>query len=443
MGVFERIATWLDPTDGNPMSPVTAAPSIAGINAYSAFDLNDPRLPEFLRDGSVSSTGRVVNEKSSLKNATFFRAVNLISSSVGMLPLNLHEKTAQGSEKATAHPVHKLLKVKPNDYQTPLQFKSYMQGRAVLHGNAYAFKVMSRGKCIALIPMDPKAVEASLNDDWRLTYKWTKKNGSSVSLRQDEVFHLRAPFSSDGITGDGLLKVAVEALGLAGATDDAAGRLMRNGAYVGGVLQHPKALTPNAIRNLAEQFEQRHGGTENAGKWLVAEEGMEAKPFGMSGRDAQGLEQRKYQAEEVSRYTGVPRPLLMFDETSWGSGIEQLGLFLITYCLMPWFVAWEEVVAQSLLTEAERETHYAKFNEGALLRGSLKDQAEFLSKALGAGGAPGYMTQNEARDKFDLNRHDDGDTLNPGSGVSQPTAEPPTDDEPPKPARKAKEPADD
>lgn len=442
MGIFNRIASWLDPVE--PMAATDhSGPRFSGVQAYSSFDLNDPTLPEFLREGSASSTGRVVNEKSSLKNATFFRAVNLISSSVGMLPLNLHRKTSDGSEKATDHPVHNLLKIKPNDYQTPLQFKSYMQGRALLHGNAYAYKVMARGRCIALIPMDPCAVAVSIADDWRLTYKWTKKSGTVVQLRQDEVFHLRAPYSSDGICGDGLLKVAVEALGLAGAVDDAAGRLLKNGAYVGGVLQHPKSLTPAAIRNLSEQFEQRHGGTENAGKWLVAEEGMTVQPFGMSGRDAQGLEQRKYQAEEVSRYTGVPRPLLMFDETSWGSGIEQLGLFLITYCLMPWFVAWEEVVAQSLLTDAERTTYYAKFNEGALLRGSLKDQAEFLSKALGAGGTPGFMTPNEARDKFDLNKRGDGEKLNPGAGTPAPP-EKSADTEPPaKPTRKPKEPVDD
>jgi phage portal protein BeeE len=95
----------------------------------------------------------------------------------------------------------------------------------------------------------------------------------------------------------------------------------------------------------------------------------------------------------------------MFDETSWGSGIEQLGLFFVTYCLLPWFTAWEEVIAQALLTDAEREAgFYAKFNEAALLRGSLKDQAEFLSKALGGPGQGGFMLPNEAREKMDMNR---------------------------------------
>src|SRR3546814_15120499 len=98
----------------------------------------------------------------------------------------------------------------------------------------------------------------------------------------------------------------------------------------------------------------------------------------------------------------------MLDETSWGTGIEALVLFFITYCLMPWFIVFEEAVKRSLLSEEDQGQYYAKFNEGALLRGSLKDQAEFFSKALGA-GSPGanWMTQDEVRDKFDMGRSEE------------------------------------
>ncbi len=415
MGFWTRLTSWIDATPPN----LIADGRHLGIEAFDSLSLGDPRLPEFLRGGYANSSGRPVTERGALRNATFFRATNLISSAIGMLPLNLHQMKANGDrEKAKDHPVYRLLRQRPNGYQTPLEFKAYMQGRALLHGNAYAYKVKSAGKIVALVPMDPCKVDASLGDDWRMSYKWTRKNGGIVTLSADEVFHLRAPFSSDGVTGEGLLKVAAEALGLAGAADDAAARLLRNGAYVGGVLQHPKSLSQPAIDRLRQQFEERHSGTENAGKWLVAEEGLEAKPFGMSGRDAQGLEQRKHQAEEVSRYTGVPRPLLMFDETSWGSGIEQLGLFFVTYCLLPWFVAWEEAISRDLLTEAESRTLFAKFKEAALLRGSLKDQAEFFAKALGGPGAAGFMVPNEAREKMDMNHIADGDK--PAWGAQSP-----------------------
>ncbi len=397
--------------------PHASMPVTYGGQGGGFFGLDDPRLIDYLRDGRATASGRFVTESSALRNATFYRAINLICSSIGMLPLNLLKITKDGAEKDTTHPVHKVLRYKPNDFQTPLQFKAFMQGRALLEGNAYAYKVMSGTRLVSLIPMDPCRVTVKLGDDWRLKYEWQRPGKQKLTLDQREVMHLRAPFSRDGITGQSLLKVASEALGLAETADEAAARLLNNGAYVGGVLKHPKSLSKEAVERLAAQFAERHGGPENAGKWLVTEEGLEAMPFGMTGQAAQGLEQRSYQAEEVSRFTGVPRPLLMFDETSWGSGIEQLGLFLITYCLLPWFKAWEEVAEQALLTEAERLTHQIKFNEGALLRGSLKDQAEWLNKALGAGGSPGFVSQNEAREKFDMNRKDDADGLNPGSGA--------------------------
>lgn len=367
-------------------------------------------VAEFMRGGVSTATGKPVTEKSALSNATFFRAVNLIASTIGMLPLNLHRKDGDLIGKADDHPVWKLLRVKPNSWQTPYQFKSYMQGRALLRGNAYAYKVPGVRGIQALAPLDPQRVTPVLGDDFTLAYEYQPKAGARRVFKADEVFHLRAPWSSDGICGEGLLKVAAEALGLAQVTDEAASRLLRNGAYVGGVLQHPKTLSEPAILKLRAQWEERFVGAENAGRWIVAEEGMEAKPLGATGKDAEGLAQRKHQAEEVSRYTGVPRPLLMFDETSWGSGIEQLGLFLVTYCLLPWFNAWEETIAASLLRESERETYYAKFNEAALLRGSLKDQAEFFAKAIGGPGAGGFMVPNEAREKMDMNPEEWGET---------------------------------
>ena len=108
--------------------------------------------------------------------------------------------------------------------------------------------------------------------------------------------------------------------------------------------------------------------------------------------------------EEVARAFGVPRPLLMMDDTSWGSGIEALGVFFVQYALQHWFTVWEQAIERAALTPAERKTHYVKFNERALLRGTLKDQSEFFTKALGAGGHSPWMSPNEVRDLQDLSK---------------------------------------
>lgn len=378
--------------------------AMAAVQSATPAILTTDQLAEFLTGAIAGKSGRVICERSAMRNSTLNRAAVLISSAMGMLPLNLMRRSATGLiSKADDHPVYRLLRVKPNEAQTPFQFKSYMQGRALLKGNAYAYKVPGVNRVQALWPLDPDRVELVLDEQFRLTYRYTPKKGAARTFQAGEVLHLRAPWSSDGISGVGLLTLAAEALGLAEITEESAASFLRNGASPGGVLQHPKTLKPETVDKLRQQFADNFQGSANAGRWLVAEEGMEAKPLPSNSRDAEALAHRKYQAEEVSRFTGVPRPLLMFDETSWGSGIEQLGIFFVTYCLAPWFVAWEEAISQALLTEAERATLYPKFNEGALLRGSLKDQAEFFAKALGGPGAGGFMLPDEAREKMDMN----------------------------------------
>jgi HK97 family phage portal protein len=118
-------------------------------------------------------------------------------------------------------------------------------------------------------------------------------------------------------------------------------------------------------------------------------------------------ELRKMQVEEIARVTGVPRPLLMVDETSWGSGIQALGQFFVQYALNPWFEAWQQAAERSLLVGDEKNRFAVKFNPNALLRGSTKDQGDFFAKALGAGGQPGWMSPNEVRRLNDMPEHAD------------------------------------
>ncbi|KLE32500.1 hypothetical protein AAW00_13560 [Aurantiacibacter luteus] len=362
-------------------------------------------MPAFMAGGYANKTGRSVTEHSAMANATFGRAVRLIASTVGMLPLNLMSRAADGTiAKAAGHPVHRLLRTAPNAAQTPTEFKAYMQGRALLYGDAYAYKVPGVKGVQALWPLDPLRVTAERSEsDFGLVWKYQPRKGQARTFGAGELLHLRSPWSRDGLTGEGLLALGAEVLGLADAVDESAASILAKAANPGGLLQVPNGLSAEAYARLKQQWNEQFDGSANAGKWIVGEEGMEGKPFPASGREAESVAQRKLQVEEIARLTGIPRPLLMVDDTSWGSGIEQLGLFLITYCLMPWFVAWEEAVARDLLSERERETHYAKFNEAALLRGSLKDQAEFLAKALGGPGATGFMKPNEAREKMDMN----------------------------------------
>jgi HK97 family phage portal protein len=388
-------------------------PTLSGpIVAYSGYDLADPALLEMMRGsgGRTGVAGVAVNEKLALRNSTFFRAVSLIAGSIGMLPLHLMRRKADGTiEKARDHPLSKVLHRKPNDFQTASQFKSYMQMCALMDGNAYALIVRSRGAVRQLIPLPRRRVKPQLSANFDLSFRYERESGGPVTLAKEDVFHFRGPLSIDGINGVSLLDVAADTLGVSYRAMQAAGRILEKGTMTRGALETDQTLGDEAIKNLRESLRSDFSGADADEDYLILEEGLKAKVLSGTAKDNQFAEIRKQEAEEVSRFTGAPRPLLMFDETSWGSGIQQLGLFFVTYCLLQWFVIWEEAVWFCLLTPAEQESLYAKYNDGALLRGSLKEQAEFLKAALGPNAA--FLTPNEAREYMDKNPHPDGEGL--------------------------------
>ena len=382
--------------------------------------LDDPRVIEFLRDGLLTASGFTVNPETALRNPSMFRAVTLIANAIGMLPLHLI--VSDTKEKAKDHPLYRVLHRRPNNFQSAFDFRALMQMRALLYKNSYALILTSTslrsGKKIVtgLVPLDPRRMAVSLGADWRMDYVYEPASGPKVRYRADQIFHLRS-VSSDGLNGFSLVEQAKEALGLAFSAELAAGRMFKNGTLVGGALSHKDKLSDEAFERLKASLSEKEGA-ENAGKNLILEEGMEWKAYGSNARDSQMAELRKLQVEEIARVSGVPRPLLMVDETSWGSGIEALGQFFVAYALGPWFEAWQQAVERSLLDDDDAEIYEAKFNAGALLRGSLKDQAEYLSKALGAGGHQPWIWADEARDIMDMPKRETPPNVMMGGGTN-------------------------
>lgn len=397
MGIFDLFRP-----RGDEQQVAKAAQAMAG-DSMSFSGLNDPAFYEFMRSGGggPSASGVHVTTKRALQNTAVLRSVSLLSFSIGMLPLHLKDKTT----KATAeHPVHRLLHRKPNSWQTAFEFRSIMQQRALTEGDAYALKVRSGGRIIQLVPL--ANCKPTQNPDWSLSYTVTRKDGGKVTYSQDDILHLRYGLSEDGITGLSMVKQAAEAIGLALSAERAAARIFSKGMIIGGVLKHDKHLSVEAFERLKESMAATEGA-DNAHQWKILEEGMDMVPFQAPGKDAQGLEQRQHQIEEIARVFGVPRPLLMMDETSWGSGIDVLGQFFVRYSLNPWFEAWQQAIERDLLTEAEADRYEAKFNAGGLLRGSMKDQADFFAKGLGSGGHQPWLHPDEPREWMDLPQRDD------------------------------------
>lgn len=352
--------------------------------------LDDPAFLEFIRSGQMTAANQM------LRNTAALRCLSLIGSGLGMLPTSLY---ASGSGKLVMkdHPAHKLLRIKPNPWQTPMEFKSQMQVLLETEGNAYARIIRAGDRPIHLIPFEKGKVAAKLGSGYRMEYRCATEYGGQLTLDQHEILHIR-DLSLDGVEGLSRRQLSAEVFELAEQAQRAAKNVFKTGVMAGGAIETPNALSDQAYQRMKDSLATEYSGADNVNKWMIAEEGAKANRFSSNAKDAQQIENRNHQIEEVARLYGVPRPLLMMDDTSWGSGIEQLAIFFVQYTLAPRFVAWEQALARSLLTDSERETLYFKFNERALMRGTLKDQADYFAKALGAGGHQPWHTANEVRD---------------------------------------------
>jgi len=401
MALFDRLFGWMDRPEYQPQ-------------AYSTIDLaRDVGFPDFMR-GGANFAGATVNRRTVMRNPAVKRSVNLISNVMGMLPFPLMMKAANGErEKASSHPLYDILEASPNTKQDAYQFRKLMQRWMLVDGNGYAMILRSRGVITGLLPIHPDRVRK--REKWDDPYRITETNGGDRVIDPADMFHVYGD-SDDGLNGISLIDEAADALGISLQADTAAARLFRHGAIVRDTLATDKKLSAEAIGRLKSQLEEQYAGAHNANKTLVLEEGLKYEGKATNAKESQHLETRQHQIEEVGRIFGMPRPFLMMDDTSWGSGIEQLGIFFVTYTLAPWLKAWESAISRQLLTPAERRAgYYPKFNERALLRGALKDQAEFFAKMMGSGGSPQIMEQNEARGLLDLPEHPDGFGLNSGA----------------------------
>ncbi|MGN6208827.1 phage portal protein [Asticcacaulis sp.] len=386
--------------------PATAArPSIhaeAGGRVFNGLD--DPALLEYMRSGGSERA------KEALFNTTAFRCCEVISGVCGALPFRPVRKDPNGKlVEDRDHPLYDVLNGAANEYQTGGEFRQLMTLRALTDGDAIARKVYSGTRIAGLLPLDN--VTASLNNYGQPVYM-----GPKGQIPATEIFHLRG-ISINGINGLSRVRLAARAIGLSREAENAAINIFKGGAAPGGAITHSGKLSDPSFERLKNQIRTEYTGAENAGKWFLLEEGMTANPFGATGKDSQLMERSIHQVEEIARvFGGVPRPLLCVNDTTWGSGVEQLGILFVRFTMLPWFTAWEGRGKQSLLTLPERKIYSLDYDEQELLRGSMKDVGDFLAKVVGGNGNNGVLTQNEGRDMLGYGHHADGDRLAYNSG---------------------------
>lgn len=368
--------------------------------------LDDPRLVEYLRGGSVTHSGAVVNESTALKVATAWRCANIICGVLATLPADLMLRENENARSpAVNHPFRDVLTVRPNPVQTPGEFKKMLQLHKLQVGNGFALIVRSRGYVVALWPLDPMRMKVCENADKSLTYKYTARNGGQIEFDSTQILHLRG-LSWDGITGLPVIRYMAESIGVAMQAQRAAATLFKNGQFTPGYFETANALTDKAYDRLKVSIDENSGvDADRAFKALVLEEGLKFAPGAVTAQQAELVDTMGVSRSDIGAFYGVP-PHLYGDtdkSTSWGTGIEQQNLGFLQYTIQEHLQAWSEVLKRDCLSGKNDDPRlYVHFDLKGFLRADAAGRSAYLSRALGSGGGRPWMTQNEGRAAEDM-----------------------------------------
>ena len=353
-----------------------------------------------------STAGKSVTERSAMQMTAVYACVRILSEAIAGLPLHLYRyKDDGGKEKALDHPLYLLLHDEPNPEMSAFVFRETLMTHLLLWGNAYAQIIRNgRGEVVALYPLMPNRMTVDRDENGQLYYCYQMANsdaptmpGGTVVLNPSDVLHIPG-LGFDGLVGYSPIAMAKNAIGLAIATEEFGAKFFANGAAPGGVLEHPGVLKdPQKVR---ESWMSQFGGSSNSGKVAVLEEGLKFTPISIAPEQAQFLETRKFQINEIARIFRVPPHMVGDLEKSSFSNIEQQSLEFVKYTLDPWVVRWEQSLSRALFTPEEMPQYFFKFNVEGLLRGDYQSRMNGYATAR----QNGWMSANDIRELEDLDR---------------------------------------
>ena len=339
-----------------------------------------------------------------------YSCVRILAEAVAGLPLHVYKTgTDGGKEKATDHPLYRVLHDAPNPEMTSFVFRETLMTHLLLWGNAYAQIIRNgRGEVIGLYPLMPSRMSVGRLTSGALYYDYQTMPGEVpgdtglVRLAASEVLHIPG-LGFDGLVGYSPIAMAKNAIGMAQACEDYGASFFANGAAPGGVLEHPGTIKDST--RVRESWQATFGGAKNGNKIAVLEEGMKYTPISMSPEQAQFLETRKFQMGEIARIFRVPPHMIGDLDKSSFSNIEQQSLEFVKYTLDPWVIRFEQAITAKLLTEVERRSVYVKFNLEGLLRGDYASRMNGYAVAR----QNGWMSANDIRELENLDRIDEAE----------------------------------
>ncbi|MEV9641757.1 phage portal protein [Mammaliicoccus sciuri] len=345
-----------------------------------------------LMGGGRSASGIMVNERNAITYSSFWAAVRAITKPIASLPLHLYERNGDGRERAYNHPLYSLLHEKPNPLMTSLSFRDALNTHLLVWGNGYAeIEYGADGMPKALWPLTPDRVTPRFSKTGDVEYLVTLPKGGTTILPKWRMFHLVGP-GFDGLKGYSVVRMFRESIGMGMSVTEYGARFFGNGAKPGGVLEHPgKLKSEGQIDALREQWNDIHKGLNNAHRIAILEEGMQYKQIGIPPEDAQFLETRAFQRQEMAAIFGVPPHKIGSMENATFSNIEHQAQEFYTDTLLYWFTLWEQTIKLQIIPEFMHSKYYASFLVDGILRGDIESRY----RAYATARQWGWMSAND------------------------------------------------
>ena len=352
-----------------------------------------------------ANSGKRVTDRTALQHIVVYACVRVLSEAIAQLPLHLYKYNDKGKERVPRHPLYFLLHDQPNPEMTSFVFRETLMSHLLIYGNAYAQIIRNgRGDVLGLYPLMPDKMKVDRDEKNRLIYIYSRYDEANPNLKEqgdivlyaDEVLHIPG-LGFDGLIGYSPIAMARNAVGMTMACEEYGASFFANGANPGGVLEHPGVLKDPA--KVRDSWNAVYRGTTNAHKIAVLEEGMKYQQIGIPPEEAQFLETRKFQINEIARLFRIPPHMVGDLEKSSFSNIEQQSLEFVKYTLDPWVIRWEQALKKSLFLPEEKKEFFIKLNVDGLLRGDY--QSRMNGYAIGRQN--GWLSTNDIREMEDMN----------------------------------------
>lgn len=353
-----------------------------------------------------TTSGKPVNERTAMQTTAVYACVRILAEAIASLPLHVYEYQDDGGKKLVHdHPLYYLLHDEPNPEMTSFVFRETLMSHLLIWGNAYAQIIRDgAGRVLGLYPLLPDKMEVQRDDRGNIYYVYSRnsdenpmfKEYGNIKLKAEDVLHIPG-LGFDGLIGYSPIAMAKNAVGMTLACEEYGASFFANGANPGGVLEHPGVLKdPSKVR---ESWNSVYRGVNNAHKIAVLEEGMKYQQIGIPPEEAQLLETRKFQINEIARLYRIPPHMVGDLDKSSFSNIEQQSLEFVKYTLDPWVIRWEQSLQRSLLLPGEKGKYFIKLNVDGLLRGDYQSRMNGYA----VGRQNGWFSANDIREMENMN----------------------------------------